>query len=338
MTIGETIRKMRRERDITQETIAELLHITPQAVSRWENDTTSPDASSIVALARIFDCTTDELLGMNSAKKEDRIKYYSERIHEASFPGEPDGEKVIAICRDALREYPGEFELMKQLSFELSYYADYYADTDPEKNKAMMQESIDLLEYITAHCTDPALLGEAYRKLYLRLNAVGRKEEAKKYLKYFPALWDSREFMEFEVGTPGETHLVYLLADQLEFYTELRIYDRNKTPEEQLELLRQLEAIHTAFGYEYRPHRFLAYAWVYAGIGDTEKTLPYLKKAAQAAVMCDDPDCTVYRATKHNHEKDNRDNLAKALADSRYDFVRDTPEFAEILQIIAKQK
>lgn len=40
MTIGETIRKMRRARDITQEELAELLHITPQAVSRWETDAT----------------------------------------------------------------------------------------------------------------------------------------------------------------------------------------------------------------------------------------------------------------------------------------------------------
>ena len=38
MTLGETIRKMRRAREITQEDLAELLHITPQAVSRWEYD------------------------------------------------------------------------------------------------------------------------------------------------------------------------------------------------------------------------------------------------------------------------------------------------------------
>lgn len=273
---------------------------------------------------------------MNAVRKEDRIKEYMDRIHEASFPGEPDGEKVIAICRDALKEYPGEFELMKRLSSELSYYAAYNEESQPEKHKAMMQESIDLLEYITAHCTDPAILGDAYRNLYMRLNAVGQKEEAKKYLKYFPTLWDSREFMEFEVGTPGEIRLVNLLADQLELYMERRIYDKNKTAEEQLEILRQLEAIHAAFGFEYRPHRFLTYAWVYAGIGDAEKTLPYLKKAAEAAVMCDDPDCTIYRNTKHNHEKDNRDYLTEALANSRYDFVRDTAEFAEILKIIAK--
>lgn len=336
MTIGETIRKMRRARDITQEELADLLHITPQAVSRWETDATTPDVGSLIGLARIFDCTTDDILGMNAVKKEDRIQYYMNLIHEASFPGEPDGEKVIAICRDALREYPGEFELMKQLASELAIYADYYTNSNPEKYNAMMRESIDLLEYIAAHCSDAALLGDVCRDLYMRLNAVGRKEEAKKYVKYFPSLWKSREVLEFEMGTPTEELLIKILADMLEFYEELRIYDKKKTPEQQLEILRQLEAIHTAFGFEYRPGRFLPFAWVYAGIGDAEKTLPYLKKAAQAAVMCDDPDCTIYRNTKHNSARDNRDNLAEELAESRYDSVRDTPEFAEILTIIAK--
>lgn len=337
MTIGETIRKFRRSRDITQENLAELLHITPQAVSRWENDTTSPDASAIVALARIFDCTTDELLGMNTVKKEERIKEYMDRIRKASFPGEPDGEKVIALCRDALKEYPDEFILMKQLASELAYYAAYHKyDNNPKKHQEMIEESIELLEYIADHCNDAALLGDICRDLYMRLNDIGRKEEAKKYLKYFPQMWDSREFMEFELGTYGEISLVNKLADQLELYLERRIYDKGKTSEEQLEILRQLEAIHTAFRFEYRPHRFLAYAWVYAGIGDAEKTLPYLKKAAEGAVKCDDPDGLLYRTTKHTTPKDNRDYLAEALANSRYDFVRDTPEFDEILQIITK--
>ena len=35
-TLGENIKKLRREKDMTQETLASLLHISPQAVSRWE--------------------------------------------------------------------------------------------------------------------------------------------------------------------------------------------------------------------------------------------------------------------------------------------------------------
>lgn len=336
MSINENIRKFRRDRELTQETLAELLHITPQAVSRWENGTTSPDAPAIVSLARIFDCTTDELLGMHSAKKEERIQYYKDLVEKTSRTGEADGEKVIAVWREALKEYPGEFELMKQLAESLSYYSGYYDNHEPEKSGAMKQEAVDLLEYVAAHCRDIALLGDVYRSLYTKLLFLGRREEAAKYLKYFPTMWHSREVMEFEVGTPSETTLILTLTAILRFYEELRIFDKNKTTAEQLEIARQLDAIHIAFGYEYRPERFLPFAWVYAGAKNTEKTLEYLKKATQAAVMCDDPVCTAYRRTKHNTPSDYRDDLAEELSNPRYNFVRNTAEFAEILRMIAK--
>ena len=38
MTIGATIKKLRRERDITQEQLAEYLSVSPQAVSQWETE------------------------------------------------------------------------------------------------------------------------------------------------------------------------------------------------------------------------------------------------------------------------------------------------------------
>ena len=38
MTIGSNIKKLRRERDITQEQLAEFLHLTPSAISQWETE------------------------------------------------------------------------------------------------------------------------------------------------------------------------------------------------------------------------------------------------------------------------------------------------------------
>ena len=44
-SIGETIRNLRRERDITQESLASMLGVTSQSVSQWENGRTLPDIS-----------------------------------------------------------------------------------------------------------------------------------------------------------------------------------------------------------------------------------------------------------------------------------------------------
>ena len=44
MSFGTTIRKLRRDKEMTQEQLAEMLSISAQAVSRWENDSAMPEA------------------------------------------------------------------------------------------------------------------------------------------------------------------------------------------------------------------------------------------------------------------------------------------------------
>ena len=65
--IGENIRIMRRKCGFTQEDLAKMLCVTPQAVSKWENANAMPDVSQLVPLAQIFGITTDSLLGVVSA-------------------------------------------------------------------------------------------------------------------------------------------------------------------------------------------------------------------------------------------------------------------------------
>ncbi len=63
-TIGRRIAMLRKEKGYTQEQLAEMLNISPQAVSKWENDISSPDISLIPKIAEILGVTTDELLGV----------------------------------------------------------------------------------------------------------------------------------------------------------------------------------------------------------------------------------------------------------------------------------
>lgn len=61
-TIGNRISEYRKEKNLKQEQLAEMLNVTPQAVSKWENDLTCPDICLLPGLAKIFDVTIDELL------------------------------------------------------------------------------------------------------------------------------------------------------------------------------------------------------------------------------------------------------------------------------------
>ena len=61
LNIGRNIKKLRAEKGVTQEQLAEHLSITYQSVSKWENNITSPDLYFIPAIADYFEISIDEL-------------------------------------------------------------------------------------------------------------------------------------------------------------------------------------------------------------------------------------------------------------------------------------
>ena len=62
-SFGTRLADLRREHNLTQNDIADRLNISAQAVSKWENDLTSPDIDTLLKLSDIFNITVDELLG-----------------------------------------------------------------------------------------------------------------------------------------------------------------------------------------------------------------------------------------------------------------------------------
>ncbi len=66
-TLGKRIAYLRKDKELTQEALAEKLNVSAQAVSKWENDQTCPDIQLLPKLGEILDVTVDELL---SGKKE----------------------------------------------------------------------------------------------------------------------------------------------------------------------------------------------------------------------------------------------------------------------------
>jgi transcriptional regulator with XRE-family HTH domain len=68
-TLGGKIAELRRNIGLTQDEMSEELGVTPQAVSKWENDISCPDIMLLPKLARLLGTTVDELLS-NEPKKE----------------------------------------------------------------------------------------------------------------------------------------------------------------------------------------------------------------------------------------------------------------------------
>ena len=69
--IGLFIKKLRNEKNLTQEQFAEILGVSNRSISRWENGNTMPDFDLVIEIANYFDITIDEFL--NGERKTDMI-------------------------------------------------------------------------------------------------------------------------------------------------------------------------------------------------------------------------------------------------------------------------
>ncbi|WP_302371953.1 helix-turn-helix domain-containing protein [Enterococcus asini] len=61
--VGSKIKELREAKKISQKELAAFLHVTPQAVSKWENNKSYPDLDTLVQLSHYFRISTDKLLG-----------------------------------------------------------------------------------------------------------------------------------------------------------------------------------------------------------------------------------------------------------------------------------
>ena len=108
MSIGTTIKKLRRDRNITQEQLAELLGVSTNAVSQWECDKTAPDISHLPILANIFEVSADVLLEIDIAKskKQSEIKEFTTKY--AEFHSQGKTEERLKLCRTMQKKYPND--------------------------------------------------------------------------------------------------------------------------------------------------------------------------------------------------------------------------------------
>lgn len=72
-TLGTRIARLRKEKNLKQENLALLLNVSPQAVSKWENDVTCPDISILPELAKILSVSVDVLLSGESEEKKVQV-------------------------------------------------------------------------------------------------------------------------------------------------------------------------------------------------------------------------------------------------------------------------
>lgn len=110
LPVAEKIRTKRRERNITQDELAQALGVTFQSVSRWENEAAYPDIELLPKIAAYFEITTDELLGAEEdTRKLEAQKKKREYIDMLYHNPEISLEQKYKTAMKAYSEFNNEF-------------------------------------------------------------------------------------------------------------------------------------------------------------------------------------------------------------------------------------
>ena len=149
-SIGQNIKKLRRERNLTQEELAEQLNVTAQAVSKWENGTGLPDISQVVPLSNVFGVPTDVLFGTQNVNRDEEVERIIEEASDMQrrhYDTEEEQFQVdvkeYEIYMDALKTYPNSIRLLSSaLSSGSNLAHNYQKRGNPERASELWKECI----------------------------------------------------------------------------------------------------------------------------------------------------------------------------------------------------
>lgn len=299
MSIGTTIKRLRREKDITQEQLAEYLGITSRAVSQWECDRTSPDISQIPALCHIFGTTADELLGIDTISKEAEIENYKNEINDLLRTGQR--KEAFEVAQAAYRKYPDSYRTMLDFATTSGLIINEKL-CSPEERNLLLAKAINALENIISGCTDEIIRGLAKTNIIDLYMTNGQSEKAKEIAGIFPSLVQGREFYwirtckgDDKINSHRDLLFHGLIRNLVTHSTEnfkddsgKKCYstaEMNKLYEKQITLL-ELIFEDGDFGeyFEDISEANIDIANFYAESGDAEQTLEHLDRAADATI------------------------------------------------------
>ena len=240
--IAENLKRLRKERGLTQEALADFVGVSYQAVSKWERGDGYPDITLLPVIAGFFGVTLDDLVGMNEIRNKE--KYDEFNLKAGKLASEGKIGEAIATLREGLKAFPSDYHFMA----ELACYLDGYGKTKEER-QANGEEAIRISERILEFCTDTSIRNDVQANICYAMKRYGDKEKARKMAESLPNYYKTAQqvlpiFLEGrdrqECCKSGIQMLAYC------FYATVRdmLKDDIYTPEERIALRRKVLAMY----------------------------------------------------------------------------------------------
>jgi len=291
--INEKLKQFRKEHDLTQEQLANIFNVSPQSVSRWETGATYPDMELLPSIASHFNVTVDELLGVDKIKDTKLIEELDKEILKKWSKGHID--EVLRMSRNAVREFPHEYNFQICLALALSMKI----DSDDKNNKNLL-ESIKILEHIIENCVDDNIRHRALFNLSQNYIKAGNKAKAIETAKKLPILGNSSQLLLTQLYEGEELHdllknniinLTGTLVNNLDIFSN-SMYNFNENSDDKIffskKIINIIEIIFENGDYGHYHHTLfynnMNLSRNYYKLQNFENALNCLEKAAQHAI------------------------------------------------------
>ena len=341
LKIGENIRKYRRERELSQEMLAERLGVSFQAVSKWERGETYPDVTLLPAIANFFRVSVDALLGTEEIKESEAVADIVAAC--AAHNGHYESDKLLKTVEAGLAQFPNNFEL-------LAWYGYALQNKDPGK-------CVEVCRYVLDNCTDQGIRNWVQSTICYGYAKGGDREKAIQCAEELPGYCGTREdaLRQLLMGDALKEHIQDKIVVTLayEFWVSVRRLKGFYSPTEQIALYQKSNAVYDAiyetsdvpFALMRKMRNYQGMAEVCLENGMMAEAFLHLREAAECARIHDELPRVVHSAAMllNAHPYDRaweskedlclREELLSDLEkeDEFYGGVRETPEYAELV-------
>ncbi|MGM9653302.1 MAG: helix-turn-helix transcriptional regulator [Eubacteriales bacterium] len=350
-----TLRKLRREKNVTQEQLAAHLSISAQAVGKWERGEGFPDITLLPAIALYFGVSVDELLGVGQIRVQARLEEWCRQSREYTNRGEC--EKDLALWEEAAREMPHNPTVKRCLMHAL--YMLY--TTRHDRYASLLPRVVEIGEQLLENCTDSGIRENAVQTLCFAYSDMGNKEAAGRYALMAGSYWTASgelltTVLEGDEAVQQCQSNLMTLTDLLAQNALVMSWKGKYSPEEKIRIIlfcidsykRLYEDGDYGFYADRLSDRYSELAFQYAQLERREQCLTALCDAADMAVRFDTRGVTRHTSLLVDRCTDDPGELSKNythntsharlvdMRDSVYDFIRGDAEFAAIEKKLAR--
>lgn len=156
LNIADNILRLRHNKKITQEQLADFVGVTKASVSKWETGQSTPDIIILPQLATFFDITVDELMGYKPQLSKEQIqKFYQD--FAADFA---NGlfEETMAKTKSYVKQYYSCYPFLFQICV---LWFNHFILEEKEKQTELLTSISELCEHIKNNCKDVGVCSDA---------------------------------------------------------------------------------------------------------------------------------------------------------------------------------